>query len=207
MCRKKYFKNIQEIGDLDIIYIFFEDNHPILFLCQSEQNETDYVYLCQCYEYRNVQKWHLAKIEWSYIRSMAKGSISVYEALVEKAQKLWNIVYTKDGIETVTKIERSQMEEVDLPDKDFYLDEDDLAEFEESFPDTVNKETQSILFSNEMEIITSTKGTLITKKTEHSSVDLNNEMAKDIYRTESEGKSLSNQVNDWQYLQKGLYAA
>ena len=99
------------------------------------------------------------------------------------------------------------MEEVDLPDKDFYLDEDDLAEFEESFPDTVNKETQSILFSNEMEIITSTKGTLITKKTEHSSVDLNNEMAKDIYRTEFEGKSLSNQVNDWQYLQKGLYAA
>lgn len=139
---------------------------------------------------------------------MAKGSISVYEALVEKAQKLWNIVYTKDGIETVTKIEKSQMEEVDLPDKDFYLDEDDLTEFEESFPDTVNKETQSILFSNEMGMITSTKGTLIiTKKIEHSSVDLNNEMAKDIYRTESEGKSLSNQVNDWQYLQKGLYAA
>lgn len=95
---------------------------------------------------------------------MAKGSISVYEALVEKAQKLWDIVYTKDGVETVAKIERSQIDEVDLPDKDFYLDEDDLTEFEESFPDTVNKETQSILFSNEMEIITSTKETFIVTK-------------------------------------------
>lgn len=36
MKKENYFADIQGIGSLDILYVFYEDAHPILFLCKDK---------------------------------------------------------------------------------------------------------------------------------------------------------------------------
>lgn len=118
-----YFKNVRGIGALDIYYVFFGDEHPILFLCKDVE---DNKYLCQCYEYRGIQKWHIIRISAQTLNELLKGKISVLDVYKETDFPIHNITYTLEKEETDEIVKLEDIDTVDLPD-DMFLEEEQMV--------------------------------------------------------------------------------
>ncbi len=134
MVRKNYFDDIYKIGSLNIIYVFYRDVHPILFLCEDNNRKK---YLCQCYECRKVQKWHLVYIAQEQLDNLINGETSVLDVFRD-ADRIYNIEYTLLREEKRSLISFDEIDAFDLPDEDLYLDEDDKDDYLHFFAQNTN---------------------------------------------------------------------
>lgn len=125
---KPYFKKIVDVGGLDIEYVFFEANYPILFSCTDIMNN---LYLCVCYDNRKEQSWIISKTTSKMIIDMLSDKITLYDSLKSPYNKnyiiRWSYKYKK---EDVFEVEFININELDLPTKGEYLDAE-IGEFDE----------------------------------------------------------------------------
>ena len=63
-----YFKNVPQIGDMILDYVFVEDGYPILFTCISG----DRLFLCLCRTLTPNQKWVISEINFSDLEKLIK---------------------------------------------------------------------------------------------------------------------------------------
>ncbi|MBV7271642.1 hypothetical protein JMF89_04060 [Clostridiaceae bacterium UIB06] len=129
---KPYFENIKGVGSLDIEYIIFESEYPVLFTCRDTYNN---LYLCLCCDIRNEQRWIISKTNSQVVIDMLSDKITLYDSLRSPYDKnyvvTWSYVEQK---ETVLECQFSEMDELDLPVKDEYIEAED-GEFEEYIGD------------------------------------------------------------------------
>ena len=133
--KDNYFENIVGIGSLKITYEFYEDVHPILFLCEDVRKNT---YLCQCYEVRKIQKWNLIKIDKADMERLLERSMSIYDVFKEEKNPIARVTYSTQGGEKSNKIDFKDIDELDLPEKDFVLDDEDVEEYLDFFGYSTN---------------------------------------------------------------------
>lgn len=114
--------------------MFFGDEHPILFLCKDVGENK---YLCQCYEYRGIQKWHLTKISAQTLRELLDGRISVLDVYKQTDFPIHNITYTLEKEETDEIIKLEDIDILDLPD-DMFLEEEDREDYIDFFTQRTN---------------------------------------------------------------------
>lgn len=188
MKKENYFADIQGIGSLDILYVFYEDAHPILFLCKDKAGRE---YLCQCYEYRKVQRWHLAEISQICLDDMLWGKVSVREAF-QRAEHIFDIEYTLLKEEKCRKVSYDDIDAVDLPDEDFFLDEDDRQEYLDFFGMDTNE--KSFLFINEAERLFRIPKRNMELVQVVSNIQFKEEIPDGSYRIESAALKLGNIV-------------
>lgn len=119
-----YFKNVPEIGDLVLDYIFVENDCPILFTCKS----TDSLYLCLCRTNIGVQQWVVSEISIHTLANMIHNRISIYDAFKKDNRKAYIVTWQKGYAKEGYKILRSsEIKDEDLPDEDVFLDDDGEA--------------------------------------------------------------------------------
>lgn len=121
-----YFKNIPQIGNLVLDYIFLEDGYPILFTCVTDNR----MFLCLCRTLTPTQKWILSEIRFQDLEKLIKNEFCIRDAFKSFNQGKTCIVnWNKDFIsETYEVIPTAYLSNNELPSADVYLDEDDEAE-------------------------------------------------------------------------------
>lgn len=122
-----YFKNVPKIGNLVLDYIFVENGYPILFVCTAEEND---LYICLCRETYGRQKWVVSEINLEILENLIKNKISVYDAFKGHEGKAALICWSMEELNEEHTIFSSckDIEDTDLPDKDFYLDDEGESE-------------------------------------------------------------------------------
>lgn len=74
-----YFKNIDEIGDLYLDYVFLEyECEPIYFTCVDDFEN---IYLCLCSEIRGKQRWVISKSNRAILRKLIDQQLDMAEAM------------------------------------------------------------------------------------------------------------------------------
>lgn len=118
---KPYFSDIPGVGCLDIDYIFFEAECPILFTCRDlEEN----LYLCICCDIRDEQRWIISPTTADKLIKLIKNKISLFDAFHSDFVfvAVWKKDYQKE------KIEKRNFNDInlqDIPDKEEFLDAED----------------------------------------------------------------------------------
>ena len=95
---KPYFSDIPGVGCLDIDYIFFEAECPILFTCiDLEEN----LYLCICCDIRDEQRWIISPTTADKLIKLIKNKISLFDAFHSDFVfvAVWKKDYQKEKIE------------------------------------------------------------------------------------------------------------
>lgn len=122
-----YFKNVPKIGNLILDYIFVENGYPILFVCKTEEND---LYICLCREIYGRQKWVISEINLNILEKLIQNKISVYDAFKKHEGKAALIFWSREKTSEDYTVFSSckDIEDKDLPDKDFYLDDEGESE-------------------------------------------------------------------------------
>lgn len=107
-----YFKNIDEIGDLYLDYVFLEyEYEPIYFTCVDDFEN---IYLCLCSEIRGKQRWVISKSNRAILRKLIDQQLDMAEAMC-----LFGYVVIVDrdihGNEQSFPIDSETIDELDLP--------------------------------------------------------------------------------------------
>lgn len=113
-----YFKNVNQVGNLYLDYVFFEfEFEPILFTCIDENKN---IYLCLCSEIRGGQKWIITKTNTNLLTNLINEKIDIYSTFFVEDNL---IIVTMDiqGNEQSTIIKTSNIDELDLPKKNVYI--------------------------------------------------------------------------------------
>lgn len=119
-----YFKNVPEIGNLVLDYIFVENDCPILFTCKSK----DSLYLCLCRTNIGIQKWIISEISIYTLASVIHNRISIYGAFKKDDNKACIVTWQKGyAKESYTILRANEIKDEDLPDEDVFLDDDGEA--------------------------------------------------------------------------------
>jgi len=133
--KKIYFKNIPDVGNLNLDRILFEFEYtPIIFTCRDLKND---FYLCLCADIRKIQEWIITPISPELLKRMLKDKITIYDAFKLSDEKKIMAQYTKkDGI-SYKKVNFNNIDDMLLPDKDEFLEDEDsfsdyIEELEES---------------------------------------------------------------------------
>lgn len=124
---KPYFKDVGEIGDLDMDYIFFEDTYPIFFVCSDKKDKK---YICMCCDIVNEQRWIVAPIRQNDIINMLRNRITLRELFIKRKGK--RFIITWDGeIETNKEVEIEEICSCDLPKVGEFYDgeEEELCDY------------------------------------------------------------------------------
>ena len=96
------------------------DDIPIVFVAKDD---SDHIYLCDCVEFRNSQKWIIVKTDYVILMKIVTKQISVYDALLTEDELVDFVVYDYDN-ETFQHNVSVRMEALspeELPDKNSML--------------------------------------------------------------------------------------
>lgn len=119
-----YFKNIPQMGDLILDYIFLENGYPVLFTCKNKKNNN--LYLCVCRTVIGKQKWTISEISVKTLDDMINNRITIHDAFKTDKKYSCIAIWSKDSLaEDYTVIKSSKLLDFNLPDNDVYLDDDD----------------------------------------------------------------------------------
>ena len=121
-----YFKSVPYFGDLTLDYIFVKDKSPLLFTCIANNN----MYLCLCYDNRIEQKWAISPIDVEMLRKMVYDEIPICKAF--KPENSLGCIVTwspDDKREKYNMIPCEQFADGDLPDNDFYLEDEEAITY------------------------------------------------------------------------------
>lgn len=123
-----YFRNIPEMGDLSLEYVFLEDNYPVLFTCRSKNA----LYLCVCRTLAPEQKWVISQITPSILQQMTNREISVSTAFKMLNAKSCIAKWSKESpAEEYTVFPTCELLDSDLPDEHFFLSAEDAEDARE----------------------------------------------------------------------------
>lgn len=118
MSNNVYFEDVIGIGDLFLEYIFFEfESEPILFTCVDREKN---LYLCLCSEIRYGQKWLITKCNMNTLRAVIEERIDVASAFFRNPFVV-SICMDLQGVEESYIIEKSKIDELDLPKPGTYI--------------------------------------------------------------------------------------
>ena len=133
---KPYFRNIPLIGDLDVDFIIFQADYPVLFTCKDI---CDNIYLCVCCEVREQQRWIVSPIKSSTIVGMLENKITLYDAFKFGNGKRYIITWEFESkVEDVKVVDFSDIDLLDLPVQGEYFEAE-----EHEFDDYIEKLEQS----------------------------------------------------------------
>lgn len=113
-----FFKDVDEIGNLYLDYIFYEfEYEPILFVCVDDNNK---LYFCLCSDIRFGQRWIIMKADILLLNELIEEKVEIAKAFLG-AKNL--IVYTMnlDGKEESAVVDVNTIDRLDLPKEGTYL--------------------------------------------------------------------------------------
>lgn len=123
-----YFKNLDYLGDLNIDYIIFDYEYPVLFTCLDNKNN---LYLCVCCDIRNEQRWIITTINEDTLINMLSDKITIRDAFViEKFDHYLVKYYGPNKPEECIKVFVSDIPTEDLPMEEEFIEADE-GEFDQ----------------------------------------------------------------------------
>lgn len=146
-----YFKNIGNIGNLHLDYIFAEYDCPILFTCYDDDKN---LYLCDCVSMTNIQKWLVARIDTDQLYKFINNKISIRNMFVTKDSVYVLTWHYGDKFENYNEVKGSSLTEDELPPAETFLEADD-GEFDNYYNIVLNR-----VYTNEF----MNRGKLITNE-------------------------------------------
>ncbi len=116
-----YFKNIPQIGNLVLDYVFVEDGYPILFTCVTEER----IFLCLCRTLAPEQKWILAEIKFRDLERLIKNELCIRDVFKSYTNgKSCIVKWSKDYLsETYEVIPTAYLNDDELPSEDVFLED------------------------------------------------------------------------------------
>lgn len=126
---KPFFKSIIDIGSLNIEYIIFEDDYPILFTCRDKNNQ---LYLCVCCDIIKEQRWIISKTDIKTIVGMLTNKITLRNAFKNDTNEHYIVIWNyKDEKDKSKKVKYEEIDKSDLPTANEYFDseEDEFKEY------------------------------------------------------------------------------
>lgn len=123
-----YFENIVGIGNLEIDYVIFEANYPVLFTCVDKDKQ---LYLCVCCDVRQEQRWIISRTTNENIIGLLTNKVTLRDAFRNQSDENY-IVTWKYGTqkEKSKKVRFNQIDPLDLPTENEFLEAED-GEFKE----------------------------------------------------------------------------
>lgn len=120
-----YFRNIPQLGNLTLDYIFVEDGYPILFTCRNGKK----IYLCICRTVSPEQKWVISETSVEILGKMANREIPICEVFKSLCGRSCIARWSKDvPVEQYEVFPTSDLQWLDLPGENCYLCEDDAED-------------------------------------------------------------------------------
>lgn len=113
-----YFKNIIQVGDLYLDYVFFEfELEPILFTC-TDSNKN--LYLCLCSDIRFGQKWLVCRCSIRMLHLLLEKRIDIASGFLSNDDI---IIITLDLQENENSyiIRKNDIDRLDLPEEGTYI--------------------------------------------------------------------------------------
>ncbi len=133
---KPYFKNIPQIGDIELDYIFLENGFPVLFTCKNEEK----LFLCICRNVVDQQEWTISEIDFDVLSDLINNKITIKQAMQNDKKIYCLATWSKKSIsEEYTVIKGEYLEDEYLPEDNIYL-EDNEAETIEYLEKVKNRE-------------------------------------------------------------------
>lgn len=115
---KVYFKNVVEIGNLYLDYVFYEfESEPILFTCVDSNGE---MYFCHCSDIRHEQIWFITKIDIDTLNALVNKYKDIASIFLDNKQVI-KIIMNLQGKERSQIIYPNQIDSLDLPKPKTYL--------------------------------------------------------------------------------------
>ena len=116
-----YFENLPYIGTLYLqtTYLFFEE--PILFLCVDAYGNK---FLCLCAEFRDDYRWIVTETDNATLKKLITNELPTYEVFHRSKGKKYIVRWSgyDTDKENVTLINFDDIPELDLPEKNSFLD-------------------------------------------------------------------------------------
>lgn len=115
---KVYFKNVVEIGNLYLDYVFYEfESEPILFTCVDSKGE---IYFCYCSDIRHEQIWFITKSDIDTLNTLINECEDIASIFLDSKQII-KIIMDLQGKERSQIIYPNQIDSLDLPKPKTYL--------------------------------------------------------------------------------------
>lgn len=115
---KVYFKNVVEIGNLYLDYVFYEfESEPILFTCVDSKGE---IYFCHCSDIRHEQIWFITRCDIDTLNALVNKYIDIASIFL-KSERIIKIIMDLQGKERSQVICPNQIDSLDLPKPETYL--------------------------------------------------------------------------------------
>ncbi len=115
---KVYFKNVVEIGNLYLDYVFYEfESEPILFTCVDSKEE---IYFCYCSDIRHEQIWFITKSDIDTLNTLINECNDIASIFLDNKQII-KIIMDLQGKERSQIIYPNQIDSLDLPKPKTYL--------------------------------------------------------------------------------------
>lgn len=115
---KVYFKNVVEIGNLYLDYVFYEfESEPILFTCADSKGE---IYFCHCSDIRHEQIWFITRCDIDTLNALVNKYIDIASIFL-KSERIIKIIMDLQGKERSQIICPNQIDSLDLPKPETYL--------------------------------------------------------------------------------------
>lgn len=162
---RPYFNNIKDIGNLDVEYIIFQADYPVLFTLRDKFNE---LYLCLCCDIRKEQRWIISKTTVKIVIDMLCNKITLYDAFKSPYNKNYIVKWSYETQrEESYEVLFDNIDELDLPVQGEYIDS-----IEDEFKDYIN---QLEMRKNNYEAIPFELRPIKTKLQEISKIHINNQ--------------------------------
>ena len=112
------------------------DYCPILFIANGSDG---HLYLCHCSEVRFGIRWNVSRTTYHIVQRLIEQQISIVEALRLGSKVFVSTYKHNEGFKSQV-VEFDEIDELDLPDADLYLDYPDEG-VEEALIKRISKET------------------------------------------------------------------
>lgn len=121
-----YFKNVPQIGNLYLDYIFIEVECPILFTCKDENKK---LYLCDCIDIVKEQEWIIVPTTKEKIVKLIKGEITLYNIFKIADGVGCKAYWNREEGQRYHLVKSSELEDNELPDEFLEFEEDEINEY------------------------------------------------------------------------------
>ena len=145
-----YFSNIPQLGNLTLDYIFVEDGYPILFTCRNGAK----IYICLCRTLSPIQKWIISETSIAILKKLAQQDIPICDAFTQLGTKSCIAQWSKaNPVEKYSVISTSDLSSDDLPDKDVFLDDDNVEDAIENADALFGEAVQRTIWEASKELV------------------------------------------------------
>lgn len=172
-----YFENVPNYGNLSVEEVFYEDGYLILFVLKSEKGQR---FLAYCCEIRNEQRWILSQVSNQDLIDLIHNKIAIYSVLTNASEHIVVVRNYATFTETFRQIPSHDLDELDLPAKEEFLDAD---------PDDYKDYLQKLNNITRISLI-SYRRNILTLASYRTKTNLNNENISQNFKLQNGGEHL-----------------